>query len=381
MIGTNPLPNYIALQYFIGQNKYLKKIWLICSEKNSGINQDSTKEYAESLQKYFSKENLSPDYANDVQKVEFQEIIYITNIGSKKAIENQLEKIAKNSNNGKLHLFFTGGSKAMSAYSYYYLKEKFKNKFDASYLSARDWKIIFDNEKNIPESIADKIKINFDYLTELHSFEIIKNTEKHYCSSIEFIEIIESDEIEKFYCNSDGYNRDIFKPYDDHKIMEKIFHNIKNEDSNILKAAASDNCLNEEENKIKTDADRSKFKKKVDIFRNIIETLNYRPNETFMKIINSFPEDCRIYYYDSSEKPNFNTKIEYKKYNDAIEFLDGFWLEQYIKKINFKDNFDEILFNKELYKSSGGPENKFELDGVLMKGCQLIGVSCTTSKN
>jgi hypothetical protein len=171
LIGTNPLPNYIASKYFIEENKYLKKIWLICSEENLNINQNSTGKYAANLKELLLKEEASSDCINGTQKIEFPEIIYIEDIGSKKIIEKQLEKIVKDSKNRKLHLFFTGGSKAMSAYSYFYLKEKFTNKFSASYLSARDFKIMFDDEENITENIANKIKINFNDLIKLHGFE------------------------------------------------------------------------------------------------------------------------------------------------------------------------------------------------------------------
>ncbi len=392
LIGTNPLPNYIALKYFTENNKNLKKIWLICSEKNPKINQDSTQEYAESLKEYFSKVNAPLNSTDDLQKLEFSEIIYINDIGSKKTIEEQLKKIAKDSNSRKLHLFFTGGSKAMSAYSYYYLKEKFKNKFSASYLSARDWKIIFDGEENITESIADKIKINFDYLAKMHRFKIAENSENHACISIksedftdiiikQFIEIIESEKIGEFYSESGGYNRNIFKPDGKCKIMQQIFKNITKEDSNILKAAAdvSAQYLKEEENRLKSAEDKSKFNEKVNIFKRI---LNYRPNETFMKVMESFPEDCRIYYYDDSKNINFQTEIGYKRYNDIVKFLDGFWFEQYVCKVienNLKNNFDEILSNQILYRKSDAQSNNFELDIVLLKGCQLIGISCTTA--
>jgi hypothetical protein len=162
--------------------------------------------------------------------------------------------------------------------------------------------------------------------------------------------------------------------------MEKIFSNIIKEDSDILKAAASDKCLEEEENKIKTDEDKLTFNKKVNIFKKI---LNYNPNETFMEVIDSFPEDYKIYRYDNSNKPNFQTKIGYKKYKKAVDFLDGLWLEQYVGKIikkYFENDFDEILFNQKPYKNSDDPNNNFELDVVLIKGCQLIGISCTTAE-
>ena len=34
LIGTNPLPNFVVAEYFLGKNKNIKKIWLVHSEEN-----------------------------------------------------------------------------------------------------------------------------------------------------------------------------------------------------------------------------------------------------------------------------------------------------------------------------------------------------------
>lgn len=395
LIGTNPLPNYIALKYFIKENKCLKKIWMICSEKNQNINQTSTEKYALNLKELVLEEmnfiNSSQDTSFgsilNVPKIEFPEIIYIKDIGDKKTIERQLEKIAENQKNSKLHLFFTGGSKAMSVYSYYYLKEKFKYKFSASYLSARNSEIIFDDENDVKINVTDKIKINFDDLIKLHGFKEKDSLKNNYSNDNfkevvkQFGKLIENDELDDFYSKIGGYCRNIFKPDGKFKLIKNILKNIEKDDSDILKAAKIQECSEEvkssAEIKFKSDEEKNKYINKVNILKNL---LIYTPNKAFMQLINSFPEENRIYSYDSSGKPEFKTKIKYENYKDAAEFMDGFWFEQYLGKIikeNFKNNFDEILFNKKIYKNSDNSSNNFELDIVLIKGYQLIGVSCT----
>jgi len=407
LIGTNPLPNYIASKYFIEENKYLEKIWMICSEENQNINQTSTKKYALNLKELILKENASCGLMSDtltdntpanISKIECPEIIYIKNIGDRKTIEQQLEKIVENETNKKLHLFFTGGSKAMSVYSYYYLKEKFKNNFSASYLSARDFKIIFDNEENIGENRINKIKINFDDLIKLHGFNE-KNTDKKNDDNSgfeevikKFCELIENDELNEYYCNTGGYSRDVFKPNIDNKIIKKIFNNIEKDDSDLLKIAKSDRSSEEIKEEIKnladikfkTDEEKNKYIDKFNTNVSILKKfLNFTPNKVFMKLIKSLPKENIIYCNNINDKSEFQTKIGYENYKKTVNFLDGFWLEQYVGKIikeNFKNNYDEILFNKEIYKNSDNIANNFELDVVLIKGCQLTGISCTTAK-
>lgn len=53
LIGTNPLPNYIAAKYFLDNHSDLKNIWLIYSEVAQF--QHSTKEFADNIKKVLEK--------------------------------------------------------------------------------------------------------------------------------------------------------------------------------------------------------------------------------------------------------------------------------------------------------------------------------------
>jgi len=117
-----------------------------------------------------------------------------------------------------------------------------------------------------------------------------------------------------------------------------------------------------------------KYRRRVGILRSI---LSHKPNEAFLEISDSFPEDCRLY-----KNGKFNTDIGKDNYEHVVDFLDGFWFERYIGEViknGLKNKYDEVLMNQKPYKTAE-KRNCFELDMVLMKGYQLIGISCTISK-
>lgn len=359
LIGTNPLPGYVAVKYFMKKNSKLDRIWMVCSAKSG--NQSSTVEYAESLK----------DLLKD-SELKFQELIYVDDIDSKSSIQSELGKIINESE--RVHLFFSGGTKTMAAYSYSYLKDKKEGEFSASYLSARSFKINFDDEI-ASKDLRDAAKITFDELLKLYLFEEKEEKPDRYASlnsvGIKFTELIDEKKINNFYSKKGGFRRDIFKI--DGNDLGKIFTNLSDSESDIRKSAVCKTFFQAKLNKLKgNEADN--FERRVDIFKKILE---YKPNEEFQGIINAFPEGFRL-----RENETFNTDIKKKDYDTCVEYMDGFWFEKYIKKLiqnKFKDNFDEILFNKELFKKDDY-ENKFELDLILMRGYQLIGISCTTAE-
>ncbi len=358
LIGTSPLPDYVAVKYFTEKNSKLNRIWMVCSAESD--NQASTEKYAELLK----------DLLKD-SKLKFQELIYIKDIDSKEDIESKLEKMINKSE--KVHLFFTGGTKAMAVYSYSYLKDKKKGDFSASYLSARSFKIEFDDEVT-SDDLKDVVKITFNRLLKLHLFEEKKDkTDEYTCfNSVDskFEGLIDDNKIDNFYSKDGGFQREIFK-------IEgkdfKIFKNLSDPGSDMRKSVDCETFFQTKLDELR-DREADNFKLRVNIFKKISE---YKPNDVFQGIINAFPEGFRL-----RENGKFNTDIMWHNYKNAVDFIDGFWFERYIKKLiqnNFKNDFDEILFNKELSKKDNN-KDKFELDLILMKGYQLIGISCTTSK-
>ncbi len=357
LIGTNPLPNYVAAKYFIVNNSNLRQIWMVCSEEQNQRNQKSTQEYAETLKGILK-----------CAKIEFPELIFISDIGSRSSIEQALDRILENTGNNKVHLSFTGGTKAMSTYSYSYLQKKGEG-FSASYLSARSFKMKFD-DGTISDNLVNRIKISFDNLLKLHLFKKVEEKSDKYkgLGSVtkEFEELIKRGKICNFYADC-GYEKKIFE-IKGNKDIEKIFKNMHN----IIDASNDKKILELKLSELKSDKEKSNFKRRVNILKKIKE---YKPNDEFLSIINAFTKEYRIYTNGC-----FNKDIEIEKYRTAIEFMDGFWLEQYVGRLiedKLKDKFDEIKVNQKPYREK--ESNHFELDIVLMKGYQLTGISCTTS--
>ncbi len=53
LVGTNPLPNYVVAKYFCSNNKNLRRIWLLYSEKTAF--EEGTKQYAEDIEAVLKK--------------------------------------------------------------------------------------------------------------------------------------------------------------------------------------------------------------------------------------------------------------------------------------------------------------------------------------
>ncbi len=360
LIGTNPLPNYVVAKYFIINNSNLENIWMVCSERV--LNQKSTKEYAEVL-----KELLEDS------KHEFPELIIVSDVDSKSSIELGLEKI-RNANNG-VHLFFTCGTKAMRVYAYSYLKLNVKSSFSASYLSARDFKIKF-NDGSASDNLRNEIKITFDELLKLHLFEKEQEeADKHMCFNDvvnEFQKLIQEDIISNFYLKDGCFQRDIVKLKD--KELEKVFKILR--DCKLLaqnKDIDKGFILGKLDN-LKGEKEKDNFKKRIEILRKI---LRCEPNDEFLRIIKAFPKEYRLY-----TNGGFNMRIDKKDCIMAVKYMDGLWFETYVAnliKSKLGDKFDSMLLNQKPYKKTDIiAKNNFEIDIVLMKGYQLIGISCTT---
>lgn len=327
IIGTNPLPNYVAASYFLQNNKYLKRIWMICSEKNEY--QISTKEYGDNLKKIL-----------DSDSVAFEEIIFIENINRKKDIEGAARKLIeklKNKSANDIHLFYTGGTKSEVVHIYNYLSNNWQN-ITFSYLSARDFKLYFDDELDqSSDDLRKEVKISFNDLCSLHSFRVIEdgntNIPDIYDRPLEELsKLIQEDKINEFYNEKKGgYNRN--------KFYDKNFLKIKKIKENLK---------------------------------------DFKPNTEFKSVCDAFPADYLLF-----KSEGINENLSNKKLETIIkDFLDGKWLEMYIKKVieNNKEDirYDELVINKEI-SNKNSSSNKFELDVVMLKGYQLVGISCTTS--
>ncbi|MEQ8189851.1 MAG: DUF1887 family CARF protein [Candidatus Eremiobacterota bacterium] len=332
LIGTNPLPNFVVAKYFLSHNTDLKKIWLIHSEERNDINQKGTYREAEKLKKLIEKQPYS-------QNISF-EFVSLSNVSRAKVIEKNLKEqcIDKLSQICSLHLNYTGGTKVMGTHIYRIIEQAIKRK-SFSYLDARSFRIIDDYEETFTEDLRTEIPISFKDIIDLHGFKRRNQTsEINFNDAIEeFKKLISAGKLSEYFdVNKNGYNRKLFA----HKTRpEKLAR--KKKELNI---------------------DRLK---------------EFRPNDAFLSILKALPEDCRLFNFDGKF-----TDENISNYEDIIKFLDGLWLEEYLYRILKNHRTDKkIEIQRNWVISKDGWPTDFELDIVLVKGYQLIGISCTTAGN
>lgn len=237
-----------------------------------------------------------------------------------------------------VHLNYTGGTKAMGIHIYRAIEESIKeNKIkDASfsYLDARSFRLIEDKKGAMTSDLRELIHINLKELIELHGY-VRKNEDStfEFKEALQiFTELIQKGDLKSYF---EAYDRENFCKKGSQSLIEK-----KKEISEELRKMSA--------------------------------------KEPLLSIVLALPEEYRIFNSDGSfHEPATNKQIE-----KTIRFLDGQWLEQYIYEIlkeedSFKDCNIEI--NWEIGRPDLGPGQRFELDISIIKGYQLIGLSCTTS--
>ncbi|WP_353684549.1 DUF1887 family CARF protein [Thermodesulfovibrio sp. 3907-1M] len=323
LVGTNPLPNFVVLNYFLKTNLNINKIYLIYSEENRQINQSGTRNYAENIQTLTKKR-----YHN--RNLQFC-FVPLSDVSSPSAINHDLNQHLKNKLSSlEVHLNYTGGTKVMGIHVYKWLAE-YKHSASFSYLDARNFRIVFDKEKSFTPDLRCEVILTIDEIIELHGY--IKDKKiyhEDFSKALScFKELIENDRLKEFY---NAYNRRLFTKGDN--LIEKV--------------------------------------------KDISDELrNSKVKEPLISIFQAMPEEFRLYDKDGS----FKEPTKNKQLKETVRFLDGGWLEQYVfdmVKKHFSFSNFHIESNIEIKKPEWGNQ-KFELDVVLIKGYQLIGISCTTS--
>jgi hypothetical protein len=312
----------------------LKSIILLYSEKTR--HQSGTKEYAENLQDLLQSRHEERD-------LRF-ELIPLSDVSDAKEIQRNLrDRLTRYlQQTGPVHLNYTGGTKAMGIHVYRWLEEYAEEKnlpVSFSYLDARTFQIVDDARGRITDDLRNEIGLSLDKLIKLHGFEMTNEPSDDdlnlFNNAInKFKELIDNDTIEAYFTH---YGRAVFT----------------DDKGNLLK---------------QTQKLKSKITEK-----------GFIAQGAFLEVIKLMPEEYRLFNNDGSFKeptPNKNTE-------KAIEFLDGKWLELYVYNVlkrNISDKNIALYNNWEIKKPEWqSPNQKFELDVILIKGYQLIGISCTTS--
>lgn len=220
------------------------------------------------------------------------------------------------------------------------LSEKKDMNAEFSYLSSKYFFLIDDNGKKISENLRNDFTLSFDDLISLHGYER-KNKDKEFIFNDAlrvFINLINNNELDKYYDNNGGYNRKYF-----------------------------------------TDEQDSLICKKTDLLN---KCKNLKISGPFLEVNNAIPDEYKLFlgngYLKGTISLPSNAKIE-----DTIKLFDGDWLERYIFGIlisEFKTIPSIQIYNNWVIKKPAWKNNlDFELDVILIRGYQLFGISCTTS--
>lgn len=335
LVGTNPLPDFVVAEYLLNNNSSLREIFLLYSEETQL--QRGTKAYADNLQKILMEHHGEKNLI-------FHEIP-LADISSAQEIERDLKKkLAKKLKTASsVHLNYTGGTKAMGIHVYRWFEGYSKETnitATFSYLDARTFQIVTDSEGRITDDLRNHVKLNLNELLTLHGFKKEK---------------VVTDEINLF---NDAMTK--FKEKVDQCKIADYFHCYKRE-----------SFVDEKGRLIRTIKD----------FKKNLEKNTFKPQGAFLEIVLALPEDYRIFDNNGLFKePKSNRYLE-----KTIEFLDGKWLEKYVYdvlKTGLCGDNVTIDMNWEMKKPTwSSPNQRFELDVILMKGYQLIGISCTTASS
>lgn len=319
LIGTNPLPNYVILYYFRKKCENLNVVFI------------------DTVKTHNFSENIINITNFDRKHVKF---IHLDEEDDPLRIENNLrDGFEKIQDLYGIHLNYTGGTKVMGTRVFTVLDEICKKKsinFSSSYLSARDFKLRINTINNQTEILLkDEIEINYAQLINLHNFLEIRKDEHNITEISYFEEMVIKKNFEEYF---NIYKRNQF--------------------------------LNKKGNLISTKKELN------DKFSNGEFSIN---NYLIENIINRLPIVKRIFNADGTIKNDCNFTDSNIK--TLFKYLDGDWFEEYVCK-NLKNAFAdiyEIITNIRLTKEHWG-KNEFEIDALLIRGYQLIGISITTSR-
>lgn len=279
--------------------------------------QESTKKFAENLHKIIKERYNERD-------IKF-EYVALSNISFANKILLDLDEHFKRKNySNKIHLNYTGGTKVMCVHVHKFLEKIFSNSVSYSYLDPRTFSIIFD-DGTATDDLRASVDISYDEILKLHGFMRKDNV-------------------------------DIKIKYED----------VKDAVSEIRKIINSG------------ELDRFLELNPANKFKDMKKNLNsFQAQQPLLRVLQSLPHEYQI--FDSKTEKEINHAIKF-----LINFFEGKWFELYVYEVineYLKNSIIKIEFDCKITKSEWHRELDFQLDLLLIKGYQLIGISCTTSKH
>lgn len=336
LIGTNPLPNYVVAEYFLKTNQELRRIWLVHSEEVA--RQVGTKTQAENLEKVLKERHShSSKLSFPLSKVT------LSNVSSAEEIFHDIKKklIRELPSSSSVHLNYTGGTKAMGTHVYRAIEQDGTKSLakSFSYMDGRNFQIVDDSNRKVNTmDLRKEISISFSELIALHGFKRKNHgaDNKDFSAAIQVYKgMIEEGRLDDYDSENGGYNRTLFEN--------------KNEPGELANTICG---LRQELN-------------------------NSIAREPFLSVIRAMPEDYQVF----DAHGHFITPSSGKKLKHAIKFLDGGWLEGYVHATLQREmSKNHIVVLKDWEIDKDGWTNEFQIDVILLKGYQLIGISCTTSQ-
>lgn len=344
LIGTNPLPNYVVAEYLLSKEEsQIDEIWLVHSEKRD--EQAGTKETADRL-----KSIISERYPNSSFKY-----CPLSNVGDAGSITRDVkEKMLQYIKEGNVHLNYTGGTKAMSVHVYRAIdkSDKFTETGKSfSYLDARGFCLKDDDKGIVSDDLRKEVSISLENLARLHGYEKKSEWKSYYwLDALKiFKEFIDRSQLSEFLDWKNG-------------VIRKLYY----EKGNFIESS-------------------NKIRERLNKEKNLLDNHSFR--DTVLPLLRVFPKEHSILDETGQSLWIPDEKTTNREYVTRVEpavteFLDGKWLENYVRmilsekiKAEFPNRMIHIEFNWELRKSGG---KEFELDVIVLNGYQVCGISCTT---
>jgi hypothetical protein len=334
LMGTNPLPNLVVAEYFIKNNKNLKNIFLIHSieRKFQEPTETQAKNLGEVLRKRYGKDG----------KLEFSlTFVELTNVSDAIQIcrELQEQSVPELKGTYSVHLNYTGGTKVMGVHVYRFIEKEIKGiKKSFSYFDGRTFKIVDDDDgKFTSDDLREESKITFAEIINLHGFIPPKKKDTEWFSA-------SLEQIEKLFSEGklDEFKDSIADFYDDYLLLRKA---------------------------------RKKSPELTEITGEKLKLNKYGEGPLF-PVIRAMPEKYKFF----DENRCFDYSKLRKKDGEFVNFLNRIWLEHYVYhllKSDLNESNTSVDWDWKIKKD--GWDYDFQIDVILKKGFQLVGISCTAS--
>ena len=160
LIGSNPLPNYVAAKLLAKRSAV---IYLLYSEAEENRAIPNTKLEAEYLQQVLEKDGVTVAHPRGIHD------------SAGRIIETRLKKICQEANIGSsqsIGLHYTGATKPMAVHTHRILRQLYPKRCQCSYLDPRRMAFFFDDQPDPVKIRHDDLHVSLETLANLHGYKI-----------------------------------------------------------------------------------------------------------------------------------------------------------------------------------------------------------------